>query len=327
MNRTGMNTPLRIGSAGLGFTLVETAAATVCTGVVVAGLASCLLIAGHVFDEDRTALTAQTRVAEPLDRVLSELRYATGFTERTATAVTFQVPDRNGDSLAETIRYSWSGTAGDPLLMTYNGSAASILVPKIQQFNLAYHLRTFTGTGFAQGVLAAQEVLVGSHDDATGGTFGNLSITASQWHALYLVPTLPTGTANWDLTQVRLCMRRSGSADGSFIVQVCLPAGGADLKPSTTPLEQLVLHENTLGGTADWVDFSFSAVTGLDPAQALFVVVKHAGLGGTTVAILQYEYNITNEPGYAVYRTSNTGATWSLLTGELRFYTYGVAHQ
>ena len=189
-----------------GFTLIEMAAATVCTGVVVAGLASCLMISGHVFNEDRTALTAQTRVAEPLDRVLSELRYATAFTERTATAVTFQVPDRNGDSLAETIRYSWSGTAGDPLLMTYNGSAASILVPSVQAFNLGYRQRTFTGTGFAKGVVAAEEVLLGSHDDASGGVFGNLGIASSLWHALYLEPNLPSGTASWDLTLVRFCM-------------------------------------------------------------------------------------------------------------------------
>ncbi|MBP8304850.1 MAG: hypothetical protein KBE04_12075 [Phycisphaerae bacterium] len=326
MNRTGMNPPARSGLAGPGFTLVETAAASACTGILVAGLASCLLIAGHAFDEDRTVLTAQTRAAEPLDRVLSDLRYATAVTEQTATAVTFQVPDRNGDAIQETIRYSWSGIAGDPLLMTYNGSSPAALVPHIQAFNLAYPLRTVTGTGFAQGALTCEEVVLGSHDDATGGTFGTLGITAAQWHALYLVPTLQSGTVSWDLTQVRLCLGKSGGATGSFAVQVRLPAEGADLKPSDTVLEEVVMPESALGSSAGWKDFSFSAVAGLDPGQAVFVVVKHAGLGGTTVAVLEYETGIPDEPGHALYQTTDTGATWSLLTGELRFSVSGVAH-
>ena len=88
-----------------------------------------------------------------------------------------------------------------------------------------------------------------------------------------------------------------------------------------------MVHESVLGQSVDWVDFTFSAVTGLDPNQAIFVVVKHAGLGGTYVAILQREYNISDEPGYAVYKTENAGSTWTLLDGELRFFVYGVAHQ
>jgi hypothetical protein len=75
------------------------------------------------------------------------------FSERTANAVTFKVPDRTGDELPETIRYSWSGTAGDPLQIEYNGSAPATLVADVNQFDLSYSLRTMTGTGFAKGVI------------------------------------------------------------------------------------------------------------------------------------------------------------------------------
>ena len=43
--------------------------------------------------------------------MLADLQLATGFTERTTKAATFTVPDRDGDSKPETLRYAWSGVA------------------------------------------------------------------------------------------------------------------------------------------------------------------------------------------------------------------------
>lgn len=136
-----------------GFTLVELLVTIVATSVLMAALMSCILIAGHALDEDRIVSARQLQAGKSLDHVLVNLRDAMSFSERTANAVTFQVPDRTGDELPETIRYSWSGTAGDPLRMEYNGSAPETLVADVNQFNLSYSIRTMTGTGFAKGIL------------------------------------------------------------------------------------------------------------------------------------------------------------------------------
>ena len=95
---------------------------------------------------DATATADSSRSSLALSQLTSDLRLALSFTERTANAVTFTVPDRTGDDAVETIRYSWSGTAGDPLLYQINGSTAVTIIANVQQFNLTSLVRTIAAT-------------------------------------------------------------------------------------------------------------------------------------------------------------------------------------
>jgi hypothetical protein len=148
-------------------TLVELVVAGAAAAVLMLGLMSCFLIAGRALDEDQIAPARQIKTGRSLEGVLADLRDAIAFSERTASAVTFQVPDRDGDTLAETIRYSWSGTAGDPLMMEYNGGDPAQLVADVKQFDLAYTSRTMTGTGFTKGVFPPERTVL----FVSGGTF------------------------------------------------------------------------------------------------------------------------------------------------------------
>ena len=90
------------------------------------------------------------------ERIADDVRLALSFTERTATAVTFTVPDRNADAAPETIRYAWSGAGGStifvgltsyaiaPYTLTreYNGAAPVALAEDVQAFDLKYLSRT-----------------------------------------------------------------------------------------------------------------------------------------------------------------------------------------
>ena len=307
-----------------GFTLMEVVVASASAAVLAVGMMSCLLIAGRALNEDWVAPARELKGGAPLEMVLSDTRHAVGFSERTAQAVTFQVPDRTGDTLPETIRYSWSGTAGDPLLMKYNAGTAATLVPGVYDFGLTYHVRTVTGTGFAQGIIYNDEIQLAFHDDASGGSFSSIGVTASQWPALYFEPTLPGGTTTWDLTQVRFRLRSSGTVAGYVAIQI-RPVLTGPLRPSGTVLQEIVIPESNLTATFEWYDFNYNAVTGLPPGQGLFVVLKRV-VSGATVALVQYETGVPDEPGIAVYRTQDTGATWQLLAGEMRFYIYGIAN-
>ena len=150
-----------------GMTLVELVVAGAAAAVLMLGLMSCFLIAGRALDEDRLAPARQIKTAHNLDPILADLRDAIGFSERTANALTFQVPDRDGDTEPETIRYSWSGTVGDPLMMEYNGSGPVALVADVKQFDLTYTSRTMTGTGFVKGVFPPERTVL----FVSGGTW------------------------------------------------------------------------------------------------------------------------------------------------------------
>jgi Tfp pilus assembly protein FimT len=123
------------GVGGEGFTLIELVIGLISSSLLVAGLASALYISSQTLDLDKSPSTQSVSASEVLGELASDLALARSFTERTSTAVTFTVPDRDGDLDPETIRYAWSGTPGDPLTYQYNGGTASVLADDVQSLN------------------------------------------------------------------------------------------------------------------------------------------------------------------------------------------------
>ncbi len=125
------------------FTLIEVLVSIAIMAVLVTGIASAIVLATRAADGagQPAALADATRV---IDQMTAELAVALSFSERTNTAVTFTVPDRDGDEAPETIRYAWSGVPGDPLTRTYKGGEATAVADNVHQFNLTYLLKTLT---------------------------------------------------------------------------------------------------------------------------------------------------------------------------------------
>jgi Tfp pilus assembly protein PilW len=98
--------------------------------------------------------TALARVCT--EQIMEDVKMATAFSEQTASAITFTVPDRTGDSVAETIRYAWSGAGGATIIVggtvyniapntltrQFNGSAPAVMSDNVQAFSFNYLSRT-----------------------------------------------------------------------------------------------------------------------------------------------------------------------------------------
>lgn len=131
-----------------GYTLVELVAGVAATALLVAGMGSVVMVAARSTSEDSLP-ACQIQASTAMHDVLADLQYAVSFNERTATAVEFTVADRDGDTDADTIRYSWSGTPGDPLTRKYNGGEAVSFVEGVQAFaysDLVETVRSYDGT-------------------------------------------------------------------------------------------------------------------------------------------------------------------------------------
>jgi len=124
-----------------GYTLLELVISSSIGAILVAGLSGSLYIASQSFDRN-LAVDDQASAQELLAQMMRDLHQANRFSERTTTAVTFTVPDRTGNGIQETIRYSWGGAAGDPLTYEYNGSAVVVLARSVQNFDLSYLTRS-----------------------------------------------------------------------------------------------------------------------------------------------------------------------------------------
>ncbi len=134
----------RYASPRRGYSLVEMIVASASAAVLLGGMASSIYIASQAFRQDGGSGTERMKTAAVLSQLNADLSQAISFTELTAGAATFTVPDRDGDRRPETIRYAWSGTPGEPLTYAYNDLAPGTLADDVQSFNLLVFTRTMT---------------------------------------------------------------------------------------------------------------------------------------------------------------------------------------
>tara|TARA_R110002072_G_scaffold243821_2_gene403085 strand:+ start:62150 stop:63886 length:1737 start_codon:yes stop_codon:yes gene_type:complete len=144
--------------------VISTGAATVLLG----GLMSTIVVANRAWSPDlKPAIKTE---ASGLTRQLSiDLRSALRFTERTAKAATFTVPDRDSDGRPEVLRYAWSGTSGEPLTVSVNGGTAQVVITDVQTFNMDYLLRSVTAPVIPVSGQSQTVVYISEADAGNGG--------------------------------------------------------------------------------------------------------------------------------------------------------------
>jgi len=254
---------------GAGHTLIEMVAALAIVGILMLGIASAVLMASRAVDPQNPQL-ARRAAAEAVERLVRDLQFATDFHARSSTSVRFVVPDRrrDGDTAPETIRYAWSGTAGDPLTRVYNGSDPAVVIDDVHEFTLTYHLHTVTEQP-ATTINESGEVLLASHTAPVAAATS--SIQEMRWLGQYFLPSLPADAVAWRVTRVLLKMRTHGAAHGIAGVELRLPT--ASNLPSGGILEQIPMYESRLTDWYLWREFPFTNVDGLKPGRGLCLVI------------------------------------------------------
>lgn len=132
----------RIGGCRSGLTLIELLVSVAITSVLMVTIASAMLIATKALpDSNRPAsqIIAASRVAE---QIAAELQYAVSISARSSTMIEFTVADRNSDDEPETIRYEWSGVAGEALKRQYNGGSIVDILDHVHELELTYSVKT-----------------------------------------------------------------------------------------------------------------------------------------------------------------------------------------
>lgn len=136
--RPPIRTSRRPFSTPTAFTLVEMVLSLAIVAVLVGAMTSVMTLSLRAIDDRINPAGKTVRAAEAADLILADLAVAIAFTERTETSVSFTVPDRTGDGLPETIRYAWSGVAGDPVVREFNAHKDAEFLPDVRLFSLAY---------------------------------------------------------------------------------------------------------------------------------------------------------------------------------------------
>lgn len=141
--------PHRQTRARRAYTLIELIVSMGAATMLMGGLASSIYLSSQALNGQSQG-SRRTGATEILNGINADVGHAIRFTERTATAMTFEVPDRDGDSNTDTIRYRWTGAPNNNLEYTFNGGTPVVLAGDVQSFNLEY-LTRFIPAGAAGG--------------------------------------------------------------------------------------------------------------------------------------------------------------------------------
>ncbi len=283
------------------FTMAEMVISLLVLSVVVVATGATITMAGNGAGPQAARWLNQAQSADAAAQVADDLNVATNFTERTANAVTFTVPDRVSLGSPNAVRYAWAGTAGSPLTRQFNGGTAVPLLAAADAFGLTYQTRTL---GPAADATYNLGTLI------TVGVASTYNITSTAWMSQSFMPTLPSGATSYSITRVQLALRSSGAGDGAIVVRVV--AADATGKPSTTLLGTAVIYEAQLSTAMETVDVPFANLSGLAPGQTLCVTVGY-GFGTGTIATLGYLSGVSvGLNGEVCSTSSNAGSSWSV---------------
>jgi type II secretory pathway pseudopilin PulG len=297
------------------FTLVEVVMSTAIMAVLMAGIASAVLMTSRAMPEARDPADAVLDGSQVADRIASDLLCAQSFTIRTPHEVEFTVADRTRDDVPETIRYAWAGTSGDPLTWQYNGGSVVSLVDDVREFELSYDLTTVTEQPPPESNESPEQELA-RYDGAVSPA--DYALTAKEWVGQYFMPTLPADATEWSVTRVKIMARVHGATKGVTAIELRLPTG-ANL-PGPSVIESVPMYESSLLDGYLWQEFSFSNTSGLSPTQGLTLVLTMI-TRDTHLADVQYDVG----GGAGLLVTTNAGSSWTYDAGKaMLYYIYGT---
>ncbi|MFH1747141.1 MAG: type II secretion system protein [Planctomycetota bacterium] len=293
------------------FTLVELVISVGIMGILATGLASAVLIATHALPSEQDTAQIVLDSAPIVDQLAEELRSALWIMEHSTTAITFTVADRNSDGIPERIRYAWSGAAGDPLTRQYNSGSAVEICPEVNEFALAYDLKTIEEEYSGPPVEGAEQVLSSfdNFDDEKEKT-----IEKEKWSGQYFKPALPENALCWRVTRVSFMAKEENNDND--LTYVRLRVADANKLPTDTVLGEVEMYESELPDYYTWKEIVFDNMIGLCPDQDLCLVWEHSGVGGKSAKI-RYE----DDWGSGRLWTDNSGIVWGYI-GNKAFYHY-----
>jgi hypothetical protein len=261
-----------------------------------------IVLASRAVPDRASLCSVISRADAAAERVASELAYATGVTEATGTAITLVLPDRTGDGVDDTVRYAWSGNAGDALTRSLNGGAPNPILDDVAELQLLYDRHK---EQLPQSFADSAEVLLFSSDG--GLTFADTTINSTTALGQVFAPSLPGPAVSWRVTRVQVKARIAGSASDEARAQI-LTVGGLLSQPEPTVIDQARIDESNLASAYGWQEIQFSGVTGLSPGNSACVAFR--SVSGADACTLQSRL-LSSFAGAARATSSDGGSSWS----------------
>ncbi|MEM7477699.1 MAG: hypothetical protein AAF483_22145 [Planctomycetota bacterium] len=120
-----------------GFQLIELIVSLSSASLIVAGTATSIYLASQSQNVAQQSHVSYSTLQESTNRLRTDLAEMKSIVNKESTAITFTVPDRNGDGIDETIYYRWDGY-DNPLQYSEDNDTWWNLTTELSQFELNY---------------------------------------------------------------------------------------------------------------------------------------------------------------------------------------------
>ncbi len=311
-----------LGRGRRGFTLVEMTVSLAIVSILAVAVGAALRLglaaAGAAPGAGAVNAAGQATAAEAADQIAADLNVALDFTEKTPTALTFTVPNRDGDGRPETIRYAWSGANGDasltppapPWTLTreYNGGPWAALARNVRSCDFRLLYRDIAGAPVAP----APQVLLSFDPVGGAGSQAWVDPTTSAAVGFQLA-----SAGSFTVTEISIDLLSAPTPDGIVKVQFC--DADASNRPTAVREEaQIPCLAGSDVGT--WVTASFKTLSRLDRSKHYAVnVVGYRGSAKSGGVVLA-----PGRPGGATAYAWAPGG-WSATSSCMRVYVRGTS--
>jgi hypothetical protein len=287
------------------FSLIELVAALGITTILLAAIASAVMIATKALPQTNDAFSSPMSAGRVVNQMAGELESALLVLSQTPTSISFTVPPRNGDTVSEKITYSWAGPSGAPLMRQYNSGTPVSLIDSVDQFSLTPVIITSTESYPGVATEDASDSLIIDNSSTTGSA--TQGVNASNCLGQYFCSSSwPSGVVGWRPTRVQFQAEQSGLIATTDILMA--PAL-SNLTPAAPYSQQYSDTGLGLLSSFAWRQFSFSGIDRLSPAAGVCLMVEGAS-GGTNSMIVE-----TNSlPG--LIQSTDGGSTWSYISNK-----------
>ncbi len=325
----GTRRPLRARRRA-GLSLVEAVVSVVITAILMLAVGQALrfalISAGAAPSTGATNSVSQGLASDVADQIAADLNVALDFTEKTATAVTFTVPDRDNDGNPEKIRYAWSGASGSPgktppipaytLTRELNDGTWVALASDVRTCNFKLLYRSMS----PPAALPAESLLLSyGISDFTGQS--DYWVTSAASVAEAFNPPVSLGASSWSITRIKMQLKCDATYDG--IIKVQVRTADALLLPTSTVLEEVLVPEEAFADQYQAIEIPFTKLTNLSTSQPLAIVISGSA-GTTNLAGVAWSGALLGIPLGTGY-TTNSGGGWGLSNplASLRYAVYG----
>ena len=301
------------------FTLVEVMVSMAILSIVIVGMTSAIVLATRSVPAAESGTNRTIDTADLVGQISAELRYAITITERSTSSIAFTVADRTGDSFPETIRYSWSGTAGDPLVRTVNGVSAVTVLADVETFDLSYHVSTIE-EDLPGGGESPEQLLAYFSSIA----WSDLTVTATDWPGMYFQPTLPASATGWRVTKVSFWAKSNWPPDGEIAVQV-QSADGSDLPSGTVLTSTNVAADGLNWMFHEYEEVGLAGMSRLLPTEGACLVIRQLSGSQPAGVLVDMSGWGSGSANQSFLMTLDGGQSWSSSAGSgLEYAVYGA---